>query len=603
MDETHSTDGESLPLPLAIRVDRACLRFEAAWKAGGRPCVEDVLAAAWGPEREVLLKELILIEVFYRRRGGEHPLAQEYLDRFLTLESAWMGDALSADWSERSAAFVTTADVAKAGADAATEDWPPPLIHPPAPDAFGDYEGLHEVGRGGMGVVYKAWNHRLRRAEALKMIAGAASARDVERFRFEAEAAAAMDHPNIVTVYGVGEIGGRPFLAMKWVAGRTLSAALPSRGGDLRTVIGLLAQSARAVQHAHLRGLLHRDLKPNNVLLGADGQPHVADFGLARRLDASGGLAGEACGTPGYMAPEQARGDRSLTIAVDVYGLGAILYEALTGRPPFRAATLAEVLRQTLEKEPASPRSLAPKVDPDLEAVCLKCLEREPSARYSSAEALAEDLERWLRDEPVSARPPGVWEWARQAWRNRPPPLDYAWPALIWMGVLLLAAHGAVFLVVLLGAAAPWVWTAFLVRTAGMWMVFRRYFMTRFRLLDGRERHTLIICLGHLAAEASLAVVYGPLSPFAPSRQVLAAYPPLMLISGLALFISGSTYWGRLIPVGLAVMALAPVAAWLPEWSPLLYGATAAVCLWWYAYCARKYFVPRGSKREDAAAL
>jgi hypothetical protein len=193
-----------------------------------------------------------------------------------------------------------------------------------------------------------------------------------------------------------------------------------------------------------------------------------------------------------------------------------------------------------------------------------------------------------------------VWEWARQAWRNRPPPLDYAWPALVWMGVLVLAAHGAVFLVVLLGASAPWVWAVLLARMAGMWVVFRRYFMTRFRLLDGRERHTLIICLGHLAAEASLAVVYGPLTPSAPSRQVLAAYPPLMVISGLALFISGSTYWGRLIPVGLAVIALAPVLAWLPEWSPLLYGATGAGCLWWYAYCARKYFVPRGNDLNKA---
>ena len=265
-----------------------------------------------------------------------------------------------------------------------------------------------------MGVVYKAWNHRLRRTEALKMIAKSASPRDLDRFRFEAEAAAAMDHPNIVTVYGVGEVDGRPFLAMKWVPGRTLSAALPHRGGDLRTLVDLLAKSARAVQHAHLRGLLHRDLKPGNVLLGADGQPHVADFGLARRLDASASLAGtETAGTPGYMAPEQARGDRGLTIAVDVYGLGAILYEALTGRPPFRGETLAEVLRETLEKEPELPSSHSPKVDRDLEAVCLKCLEREPSATLPVRGGAGQRPRALVARRASNRGPPGVWDWAR----------------------------------------------------------------------------------------------------------------------------------------------------------------------------------------------
>ena len=181
-----------------------------------------------------------------------------------------------------------------------------------------------------------------------------------------------------------------------------------------------------------------------------------------------------------------------------------------------------------------------------------------------SAEALAEDLERWLRGEPVSARPPGVWEWARQAWRNRPPPLDYAWPALVWMGVLILATHGAVFLVVLLGAAAPWVWAVLLVRIAGMWEVLRRYFMTRFRQLDGRERHTLIICLGHLAAEASLAVVYGPLSPSAPSRQVLARLPAPHADFGigvvhLRLDVLGPAHPGR--PCGHGARAGAGLAA------------------------------------------
>jgi WD40 repeat protein len=326
---------------------------------------------------------------------------------------------------------------------------------------FGDYELLGEIARGGMGVVYKAHQISLNRPVAVKMILAGqlASPADVQRFQTEAEAAANLDHPNIVPIYEVGESDGQHYFSMKLVEGGNLTEHLEHYLRNPRAATAMLATVARAVHHAHQRGILHRDLKPSNILLsprgdrvqaaGSDGtgeagsyEPLVTDFGLAKRVAGESTLtqSGAIVGTPSYMPPEQAMGKRgSVSTVSDVYSLGAILYELLTGRPPFRTESPLDTLMQVLEREPERPRLLNPRADRDLETICLKCLEKDPRRRYGSAEALADDLERWGDGEPIRARRASRWERALKWARRRP-----AAAALLAVGcvapVLLVAA-------------------------------------------------------------------------------------------------------------------------------------------------------------------
>ena len=390
--------------------------------------------------------------------AGEKPDHQQWLARYPELAGELASFFANQDRFDRLAAPLRAvlpppcpAAVTPAPADTATLGTPPPTEI----RRLGDYELLEEIARGGMGVVYKARQVSLNRhGRAQDDPARAARlAADVQRFHSEAEAAANLDHPHIVPIYEVGEWRSGDVsppvqsFSMKLIEGGSLAQWTEVRGQESevksqesgvrgqgtgprkeeqKQAARLLATVARAVHYAHQRGILHRDLKPSNILLDGDGQPYVTDFGLAKRVAGAAAASrpelatqsGAIVGTPSYMAPEQAAGSKGLSCSADLFSLGALLYEILTGRPPFKGATPLDTMIQVRECEPACPRTLNAQIDRDLETVCLKCLEKDPQRRYGSAEALAEDLKRWLAGEPIQARPTGrverLWRWSRR---------------------------------------------------------------------------------------------------------------------------------------------------------------------------------------------
>ena len=405
----------------------ACAELDRRLRAGESVRTEDVLVEF--PElatRSECVLELVYTEFVTRDALGESSDVETWYARF----PQWAGDLRELFEVHR---FVQQAalDTALPQADdTATGSEPPaPIVlfqnsDSDAERRLGNYELIEEIGRGGMGVVYKARQIGVRRTVALKLIlAGDHAGRDrYERFQAEAETVGRLAHPNIVQIFEVGNADGRPYLSLEYIEGGGLDQKLSGTPLPPREAAALLTIICDAIQHAHARGVVHRDLKPANILLTVDGVPKVSDFGLAKRLfdDQSGQTAsGAMLGTPSYMAPEQALGNsRDSGVAADVYALGAILYEMLTGRPPFRGASLLETLEQVRLQEPVPPRQLVGKLPRDLETICLKCLQKHPAHRYASAADLADDLRRFLDHQPIHARPVGytgrVTRWAQR---------------------------------------------------------------------------------------------------------------------------------------------------------------------------------------------
>jgi hypothetical protein len=426
------------------------------WGRGERRPLEDYLAEQPAlAQNAAAVLDLVYHELQLRRRHGEVPTLEEYLRRFPHLAEALplLFEVAQALQAGRPSTLLVRPDRAVPAGDA------PPAGGPAVPG----YEILGELGRGGMGVVYRARQARPQRIVGLKVLLAGAHAGQAElvRFKAEAEAAARLLHPHIVQIYEVGEHDGRPFFSMEYCPGGSLADKLAGTPLPARQAAELVQTLAGALQAAHQQGVVHRDLKPANVLLGADGQPKVADFGLAKRLDGAlpTTVSGAILGTPSYMAPEQAGGrNKEVGPATDVYALGALLYECLTGRPPFKAATPLETMLQVLADEPERPRVLNPAMDVDLEVICLKCLEKEPVKRYESAAVLADDLERWQKGEPTYARASSALGRAIK-WSRRQPTVAGLWGVIIALSLAAVASQLAGSALALLAVIAL-VWLA-----------------------------------------------------------------------------------------------------------------------------------------------
>jgi hypothetical protein len=409
---------------VARRVDAVCDRFETAWKAvppgGAPPRLEDYLDAE--VESSALLRELITLDAHYRRARGDTPRPEDYSPWFGSVAPTWLADAVTLPLP----APTVPLDLASSGGAALSLT------------VVGRFRITHELGRGGFGIVFLAEDSRLGRKVALKVprpeVAGEPTLR--QRFLREAHSAAALDHPNVASVYEAGEADGLCYIASAYCPGGNLAAWLRRHPGPvpMRQAAALVAALAGAVQHAHEHGVLHRDLKPSNILLAPpSGEadelgfvPKVTDFGLAKLLEEADDetTSGILLGTPSYMAPEQVEGrSRAVGVATDVYALGVILYELLTGRTPFRGPSLLMTLDQVRTAEPVAPRALRRDVARDLDVICLKCLQKSPRDRYASAADLAADVQRFLRHEPIRARPVGfvtrAWRWCQRPERIR----------------------------------------------------------------------------------------------------------------------------------------------------------------------------------------
>lgn len=490
------------------------------------------------------------------------------------------------------------------------------------PPSFGDYEILEELGRGGMGVVYKARQRSLGRLVAIKMMRDARLSSETDRGRFHAEAAAAakLKHPNIVTVHEVGENEGQPFIVMEYVAGTPLSQHVAEHGPlQPREAARLVAEIAHAVQHAHEHGILHRDLKPANVLISdlglrisdskngsdnrnAKSEIMVTDFGLAKRfivgpesVSERRTHSGAIVGTPSYMAPEQATGRKDLTPAADVYSLGAILYELLTGRPPFQAANPVDTLLMVIEQEPVPPRWLDPGIDRDLEMICLKCLQKPPHQRYVSAGELAHDLEAFVAGDSLSSQPSGLRYFLSRMLRE-----THHIEVLQNWGLLWIWHSLATFVLCLLTQILAWSNVKEHSTYLAIWSVGLIAWGTI--LWSLRRRAGPVLFVERQIAHAWAAGVCASIGMFIIEvlipLPVLTLSPAIAVAAGMVFVFKAGILSGRFYITAGAMFVTAAVMPLVPKFAILLFGAVSALCF--FVPGLKYYRLRRKALREIA---
>lgn len=463
---------------------------------------------------------------------------------------------------------------------------------PAGAERIGQYEILREIARGGMGVVHTARQVGINRIVALKMMrAGNFAGRDErQRFRAEVEAAGQLDHPNIVPIYDVGEHAGQPYFSMSFIDGPSLKTRLaegplaPLRAAEIMRTI------AEAVHHAHCHGIIHRDLKPANILLDVGDQPRITDFGLAKRTASDSGMTatGQILGTPSFMPPEQADGRTGeIGPASDVYALGATLYNILTGRPPFQAATVVDTLRQVVEQDPVPPRRLNADIPLDLELICLKCMEKRPIDRYPSAAALAADLQRFVQGDSISIRSLKLFERLRRTLdRYRDAAELSTWGRILCVFSLIVPIAEILVWAVHRFVADDAYPAAMGVR-ALQFLTFG-YVLWAFRATwwppqSAAARHLLsqwiAFVLGCFLTVAVVTVTHALENSGRP-LNLFASYPYFSLLSGMMWFTLASNFWGRFYAFGTAFFVMAFVIPFSYRWAPLEFGALWGFCLW-----------------------
>jgi eukaryotic-like serine/threonine-protein kinase len=521
-------------------------------------------------------------------RKGEPPdveaVAAGHGELAAEIRALWAAALLAEDLARLSADLPPTVNLPAAAAAAEAADAGPLSL----PRSFGDYELLEELGRGAMGVVYKARQKSLDRLVAVKMLlrGDLASGTDLARFRAEAEAAARLEHAHLVPVFEVGTCDGQAYFSMKYVEGTTLARLLAAGPLPPREAARHLAAICRAVHHAHAHGILHRDLKPSNILIARDGQAHVSDFGLAKRLPSPGeepgrGLtqSGAILGTPSYMAPEQAAGSRgALGPASDVYSLGAILYEMLTGRPPFQAATHLDTLMLVLEQDPVPPRLLNRQVNRELEMICLKCLQKTPRLRYESAAKLADDLEAFLQGEPISARSNNLaYTVSRLLSETHHATVLENW-GLLWMW------HSLVLIV--LCSATNWLYLRGVQEVGyylALWGVGLGTWATIFWML--RLRRGPVTLVERQIVHVWAASTIGSMSLFLIERLlglgVLTLSPVLALMAGMVFLVKAGMLSGFFYIAAAACFVTAGLMALFPQVGLFLFGLVSAAFFFW----------------------